>query len=164
MVFKRIVHTIMLLSATEPPELSLTGWRRARLLETHDGDTMKVAIVFRGKVVKVSVRLLGVNTPEVRTKNPEEKAAGVAARDFVAAWALPGCMNVGGSYTEAALKEAYAATRVMLDVEFQGADKFGSRYLGRVHRNGECLNDLLISSGHAVAYDGGTKPAFAGKT
>lgn len=162
MGFKNIFDTIMLWSATDPPELGLTGMRRVRLLETHDGDTMKVAVVFRGKVVKVSVRLLGVDTPEVRTKNPAEKAAGVAARDFVAAWALPGRMNVGGRYTEAALKETYAATRVMLDVDFKGADKF-ARYLGRVYKDGECLNDLLISSGHAVAYDGGTKPTFAEK-
>jgi micrococcal nuclease len=164
MGFKNLLHTIMLRSATDPPEFEIAGWRRARLVETHDGDTMKVAIVLRGKVVKVGVRLLGVDTPEVRTKNPAEKAAAVAARDYVAAWALPGRMHVDGSYTEAALKEAYAATRVMLDVEFSGADKFAKRYLGRVHRNGECLNDLLISSGHAVPYDGGKKSAFAGKT
>lgn len=161
--FKNMLHTIMLRAASDPPEFQIAGRRRARLIETHDGDTMKVAIVLRGKVVKVAVRLLGVNTPEVRTKNPEEKAAGVAARDFVAAWALPGRMQVGGRYTEGALKEAYAATHVMLDVDFQGADKFGNRVLGRVYRHGECLNDLLISSGHAVAYDGGKKAEFVKK-
>lgn len=163
MGFKNILHNIMLRSAIDPPEFQIAGVRRARLLETHDGDTMKVAIVLRGKVIKVAVRLLGVNTPEVRTKNPEEKSAGVAARDFVAAWALPKRMHVGGRYTEAALKEAYAETHVMLDVDFQGTDKFGGRYLGRVYLRGECLNDLLISSGHAVAYDGGTKAAFVPK-
>jgi endonuclease YncB( thermonuclease family) len=145
-LFKNIVHTMMLRAAIDPPEFEISGRHRARLLETHDGDTMKVAIVLRGKVVKVAVRLLGVNTPEVRTKNSEEKAAGVAARDFVAAWALPGRMNVGGKYTEAALKDAFAETPVMLDVDFEGADKFGGRNLGRVYRHGECLNDLLISS------------------
>lgn len=31
------------------------------------------------------------------------------------------------------------------------------------NRHGECLNDLLISSGHAVAYDGGTKAGFVKK-
>lgn len=160
--FKKMLHTIMLRSASDPPEFQIAGRRRARLLETHDGDTMKVAIVLRGKVVKVAVRLLGVNTPEVRTKDADE-AAGVAARDFVAAWALPGRMQVGGRYTEGALKEAYAATHVMLYIDFQGADKFGNRTLGRVYRHGECLNDLLISSGHAVAYDGGTKAEFVKK-
>lgn len=162
MGLKNILHTIMLRTATDPPEFQIAGRRRARLLETHDGDTMKVAIVLRGKVVKVAVRLLGVNTPEVRTKNPEEKVAGVAARDFVAAWALPERMQVGGRYTEGALKEAYAATYVMLDVDFQGADKYG-RNLAYAYkpRCQTSLSDLLIANGHAVEYNGGTKMAYA---
>ena len=153
----------MLRAATDPPEFQIAGRHKARLLETHDGDTMKVAVVLRGKVFKVAVRLLGVDAPEVRTKNPEEKAAGVAARDFVAAWALPERMKVGGSYAEATLKRAYAETHVMLEVDFHGPDKFGGRHLGRVYRRGECLNDLLLSSGHAVAYGGGTKADFVKK-
>lgn len=164
MVFKKLFETLMLRSATDPPEFQIVGRRRARLLETHDGDTMKVAIVLRGKVVKVAVRLAGVNTPEVRTKNPEEKAAGIAARDFVAAWALPGRMQVNGSYTEAALKAAYAESRVMLDVDFEGPDKYG-RQIGSVYKPGcqTSLSDVLIANGHAVEYDGGTKADFVKK-
>lgn len=161
MGIRNFLHAVMLRAATAPPELQIAGRRRARLLETHDGDTIKVAVVLHGKVVKVAVRLLGVDTPEVRTKNPEEKAAGIRARNFVAAWALPGRFTVEGVYGESALKAAYAEKAVMLEVDFKGTDKYG-RHIGSVYRPGcgRSLSDLLISSGHAVAYDGGTKAGF----
>ena len=141
---------------------ALAGRRRARLLETHDGDTMKVAIVEGGRVRKVTIRVLGVDTPEVRARDPAEKAAGIRARDFVAAWALPAQFSVGGAYAEADLKRAYAEEPVMLDVDFAGRDKYG-RALGAVYKPGgqTSLSDELVAAGHAVAYDGGTKASFS---
>lgn len=140
----------------------LHGRRRARLLETHDGDTVKVAIVKGGKTYKVTVRVLGVDTPEVRSKDPAEKAAGLRARNFVAAWALPDKFSVDGDYTEAALKAAYAETPVMLEVDFKGTEKYG-RSIGAVYKPGcgASLSELLIANGHAVEYDGGTKAQFS---
>lgn len=140
----------------------LHGRRQARLLETHDGDTMKVAIVKGGKAHKVTIRVLGIDTPEVRSKDPAEKAAGIRARNFVAAWALPDRFAVDGVYGESALKAAYAETPVMLEVDFKGTEKFG-RNLALVYKPGcqTSLSDLLIANGHAVEYDGGKKTTFA---
>lgn len=162
---KKLMHARSLKAAAtdDLPEFGkLFGRRQARLLETHDGDTMKVAIVKGGKVHKVTIRVLGIDTPEVRSKDPKEKAAGIRARNFVAAWALPDRFEVDGVYGESALKAAYAETPVMIEVDFRGTDKFG-RGLASVYKPGcaSSLSDLLIANGHAVAYDGGTKTQFS---
>ena len=48
-----------------------------RLLDVHDGDTVTVAAPFLGdaRVIHCSVRLCGVNAPEMTDRNPEGKAA-----------------------------------------------------------------------------------------
>lgn len=156
-------HHLKAADTDDLPEFGkLFGRRQARLLETHDGDTMKVAIFKGGKVRKVTVRVAGVDTPEVRSKNPDEKAAGIRARNFVAAWALPDRFQVDGVYSESALKAAYAETPVMIEIDFQGTDKY-ARFLGSAYKPGctASLSDLLIANGHAVAYDGGTKAKFS---
>jgi endonuclease YncB( thermonuclease family) len=160
--FKGCLHARRLRGLPESlPEFGkLTGRRRARLLETHDGDTIKVAIVEGGKAQQFTVRVLGVDTPEVRSKDPAEKAAGIRARNFVAGWALPDRFSVDGVYSEQELKAAYADTPVMLEVDFKGTDKYG-RGLASVYKPGcgTSLSDLLIANGHAVEY-GGRKPVF----
>lgn len=155
---KQLFDKHRLKKAVAPPEFQITGVRIARLLETHDGDSMKVSVVLHGKVVKMTCRLLGVDTPEIRTKNDDERRRATLARDFVAAWALPGTHEVGGMYKEADLKKAYADTPVFVTVDFRGQEKFG-RTLAVVSKRGgsTTLNDLLIEHGHAVAYVGGTK-------
>jgi micrococcal nuclease len=162
-MFKACLHAQKLTDLPDDlPEFGkLYGRRQARLLETHDGDTMKVAIVKGGKAHKVTIRVLGIDTPEVRSKDPAEKAAGIRARNFVAEWALPGRFSVDGVYSESALKAGYAETPVMLEVDFKGTDKYG-RAIGDIYKPGcaTSLSDLLIANGHAVEYDGGTKTAF----
>ena len=104
-----------------------------------DGDTVDVtfdlgfSILYRDRV-----RLVGINTPEKRTRDLVEKEKGIAASDFAAAW-----------------YEAQESIRVQTSVDDKG--KVG-RVLGRIiGDNDECLNDVLVEQGHAVVYDGGKR-------
>lgn len=60
---------------------------KAHVKKILDGDTIDLLIDvgfnmhFSGRV-----RLYGVNTPESRTSNPQEKIAGLAAKEFVENW------------------------------------------------------------------------------
>lgn len=60
---------------------------KAHVKKVLDGDTIDLLIDvgfnmhFSGRV-----RLYGVNTPESRTSNPQEKIAGLAAKEFVENW------------------------------------------------------------------------------
>ena len=114
-------------------------------LKVVDGDTIDAEIDLGFDIkVKKRVRFMGINAPESRTKDLEEKARGLAAKDRVKAL-LDGCKNI--------------------TLKSHGIGKFG-RCLGELHLDvvdGQekltlvSLNELLINEGHATKYDGGKR-------
>ena len=110
-----------------------------------DGDTIDAKIDLGFDVwVKKRVRFMGVNTPESRTRDLEEKATGLAAKERVK-------------------QLLEGANRIRLDSH--GVGKYG-RCLGELHVDivdGQesitmiSINDLLIKEGHAVEYHGGKR-------
>ena len=106
----------------------------AKVLSVYDGDTVKVAFPFEGKMFRWNCRLDGVDTPEIRTTNQKEKEFGYQVRDH--------------------LREKILGKVVIIQCgEF---DKYG-RLLIRVTSEGIVVNQWLIDNGYAFAYDGGTK-------
>ena len=114
-------------------------------LKVVDGDTIDAEIDLGFDIkVKKRVRFMGINAPESRTKDLEEKARGLAAKDRVKAL-LDGCENI--------------------QLKSHGVGKFG-RCLGEIMLDtidGQekltlvSLNELLIKEGHAVEYHGGKR-------
>ena len=111
---------------------------RCKCVAVYDGDTCKVVGIRRGEKVKVTIRLHGIDSPEIRTKDPDEKVAAIKARDVL-------------------------RTRIlnkMINVRFVCADKYHGREVAILSdREGE-INSWMISSNHAVPYDGGKKSKF----
>jgi len=115
------------------------------LLKVVDGDTIDANIDLGFDTsVKKRVRFLGVNTPECRTRDLEEKAKGLAAKDRV--------------------KQLLEGSN-RIQLTSHGVGKFG-RCLGEIHIDMvdgkekmtlESLNELLIKEGHAVEYHGGKR-------
>jgi len=58
---------------------------RAVITKVYDGDTLtaEIDLGFKMWAKKVKLRLAGVNTPEIRSKNPAQKALAIKARDRV---------------------------------------------------------------------------------
>ena len=114
----------------------------ARVVKVVDGDTLDVVIDLGFDVhVKQRIRLVGVNTPESRTKDLEEKALGLAAKAYVEDWC------------DSCSKDVFVKT------EKDGTGKYG-RLLARVFADEDqqvCLNEQLIDSGHATEYWGGAR-------
>ena len=114
-------------------------------LKVVDGDTIDAEIDLGFDIkVKKRVRFMGINAPESRTKDLEEKAKGLAAKDRVKAL-LDGCDNI--------------------QLKSHGVGKFG-RCLGEIMLDivdGQekltlvSLNELLINEGHATEYHGGKR-------
>lgn len=118
-------------------EFSFEGqFKEAKVLSVYDGDTITVAFPFGGKMFKWNCRLIGVDTPELRTRNLKEKEFGYKVRDF--------------------LREKILGKIVKLSCK--DFDKYG-RLLVEVYDSDttDSINNWLIDNGYAFAYDGGTK-------
>ena len=145
------------------PVFNLAGQAMyARLLEIHDGDSPKLVIEVAGKLYKVMTRLVGVDTPEINSKDPKEKALAVRARNYVANWAMPDRFHEGGTYTEKDIKGALWRTAVIVYVKCGAQDKYG-RLLAELYTScpsderSESLNERLVEQGYGDSYDGGRK-------
>ena len=117
------------------------AWRYdASLLRVIDGDTVDAMIDLGFSTHrKVRIRFYGINTPETRTKDAEEKKAGKKAT--------------------ARLVELLEADGNDFVVQSHGIGKFG-RCLGELFTEslGEVsINQTLIDEGHGVAYFGGKR-------
>jgi micrococcal nuclease len=110
-----------------------------------DGDTIDVTIDLGFDLYKKErVRVAGVDTPEKRTKNLEEKALGIEATNWLKE-KLEGAINGDD--------ELSVRTELV-----GGVGKYG-RLLGWLYIGDELLslNEQMITEGYAHAYDGGTK-------
>lgn len=106
------------------------------LVRVIDGDTIDVDIDLGFNVIlsKRRVRLMGIDTPESRTRNLAEKALGLRAKER--------------------LQELCGEKLQLLS---EGTDKYG-RVLGIPHTiEGRNICDILVTEGHAVPYFGGKK-------
>ena len=111
-----------------------------------DGDTVDALIDLGfGVHVKKRIRLAGINAPESRTRDKQEKILGLAAKDRLIAM-MEGADN-------------------KFELESQELGKYG-RLLGKLHidkLDGKdlitktCVNDCLVKEGYATEYDGGKR-------
>ena len=113
-----------------------------------DGDTVDATIDLGFDVLyKTRVRLYGINTPETRTRDLEEKAKGLAAKERL---------------NEIINKAVHMGHHLILQTKEKG--KFG-RYLGVIiiedcrpdHDTRTDVNQLLVEEGHAEPYYGGKR-------
>jgi len=112
----------------------------AKIRRWVDGDTVDVTLDLGFDILYNNrIRLYGINTPESRTRDLEEKKRGLAAKDRVKE-----LCPVGSSITLKTTKD--------------GRGKFG-RILGEIFVPGvvQSVNQLLVEEGHAVEYDGGKR-------
>jgi|TARA_R110000824_G_scaffold24927_5_gene87290 micrococcal nuclease len=111
----------------------------AKLVRIIDGDTFVANLDLGFSTTrKETVRMSGINTPESRTRDLEEKRHGLAAKKVLSGL----------------LKEA---SELVITVEDIG--KFG-RALGVVYADGVDINTKLIDDGYAYPYTGQKKMTY----
>jgi micrococcal nuclease len=130
---------------TPPSRKSCYNFRVTEINRVLDGDTIDVTIDLGFDLYKKErVRVAGVDTPEKRTKNLEEKALGIEATNWLKE-KLEGAI--------AGDDELSVRTELV-----GGVGKYG-RLLGWLYIGDELvsLNEQMISEGYALPYAGGTK-------
>jgi micrococcal nuclease len=120
-------------------KFSLNGYKTfAKCVHVYDGDTIHVVFKMPNSndCYKWVIRMMGIDTPEMKTKNTYEKQLAIKARDF--------------------LRDLILDKIIVVDcLDF---DKYG-RLLGDLYVEGNemTISNQLIEKGYAKAYDGGTK-------
>ena len=130
---------------TPPSRKSCYNFRVIKIDRVVDGDTIDVTIDLGFDLYKKErVRVAGVDTPEKRTKNLEEKALGIDATN----WLKKELQDVLDGDDELIVRTELHG----------GVGKYG-RLLGWLYVGDEAvsLNEQMITQGYAHAYDGGTK-------
>jgi len=124
---------------------------RCKVIKVIDGDTVDVDIDLGFDILLKDerVRIMGIDTPESRTRDKVEKKFGLASK--------------------ARLKELIGGKSgpiLKTQINKKGEDmrgKFG-RILGDfVTEDGRMVTDILVEEGHAVAYFGGSKDEIQDK-
>ena len=130
---------------TPPSRKSCYNFRVVSIDKVLDGDTIDVTIDLGFDLYKKErVRIAGVDTPEKRTRDLEEKALGIDATNWLK-----------GKLTETIKGDDELTIRTELK---GGVGKYG-RLLGWLYvgEDNVSLNEKMIEEGYAWSYDGGTK-------
>ena len=131
---------------TPPSRKSCYNFRVTSIDRVLDGDTIDVTIDLGFDLYKKErVRVAGVDTPEKRTRDLEEKELGIDATNWLKE-KLDGAI--------AGDDDLVIRTELV-----GGVGKYG-RLLGWLYIGGDSassLNEQMIEEGYAWAYDGGTK-------
>ena len=139
------LQNISMGAMTPPSRKSCYNFRVVKIDKVLDGDTIDVTIDLGFDLYKKErVRVAGVDTPEKRTRNLEEKALGIDATNWL----------------KKELKDVLDGDdELIVRTELHGGvGKYG-RLLGWLYVGDEelSLNEQMITQGYAHAYDGGTK-------
>ena len=112
----------------------------SKVISVYDGDTFRVDIDELSPIAgkNISIRVNGVDTPEIRGKCESEKELAIEARDYVA--------------------ELLEGADEILLVDTERGKYF--RILAVVMIDGVNLTKLLIDNGLGYAYTGGTKKSW----
>jgi micrococcal nuclease len=113
---------------------------KGKVVKVYDGDTFTIAcpLVIDGiqtkTIYRFSVRIKGIDTPEIKTKNIMEKSLANIARGAL-------CSKIENKVVELKNVETEKYGRILADVFVEGID----------------IGKWMLDSKHAVYYNGGTK-------
>ena len=118
---------------------------KCKILRVVDGDTVDVDIDlgFGVWMHKERVRMMGIDTPESRTRDKVEKAFGLASKERLKELLPIGSIQI-----------------LKTEIDRSGEDKKGKfgRILGDfITEDDRRCTTILVEEGHAVAYFGGSK-------
>ena len=116
-------------------------YRIKSITKVVDGDTIdaNIDLGFDISLTK-RIRLAGIDTPESRTRNLEEKALGLESKEW--------------------LKKALEGAKdILIKTELPDSTEKYGRIIGHLFINDQetSLNNQMIDEGYALAYEGGKK-------
>ena len=121
-----------------------------KVVKVYDGDTITVATPLdytRAPIYHFSVRLRGIDSPEIRGSSPEEKAAALAAKNALSEKIMNRMVFLQNIDTE---KYGRVLADVFLEEPGPGSGKSET----------QSISEWMLQNHYAVDYDGTTKVAW----
>lgn len=144
----------------DTPFFSMAGTQMyARLVNLYDADTIHVIMPLGKQYHKFAVRLLGIDSPEIKNANKEAKAIAIRARDRLAELCGISVPDLEPDTKKKYLKNYLQDNVCLVWLECSEQDKFG-RCLGNVKKqesDTEYFSDIMLREKLVYSYDGGTK-------
>ena len=132
----------------------------ARVLDVYDGDTVTLAVPFLGKVFACACRIKGIDTPEMKSRDPAEKARARAARARLLLYCCGETVGDSADWPRERVRSFLKDHCTFAWILCYEPDKYG-RVLIDLYNDPEraqsSASEVMLREGHAYAYDGGTK-------
>lgn len=140
MLFRRQHQRQTLQDIDDAPFFSLNGYSTpAKVVKVYDGDTIHVIFKYFDKYLKWRCRIAHIDTPELKTKNEEEKTKGHMVKDKVSELLLGKIVHI-----DCFDFDKYG--RLLIEVKLPDSTKK--------------LHEWLLENNYAHSYEGGTKQAW----
>ena len=139
---------------------------QAKITNVYDADTCRAVFYLGEKLVKYTIRLKGIDTPEIRPKKTVEfrdeqiKAAKKSRNRFIQL-CTDQSIEINKEYKKKEIQSLIDNNKKLIILKCHEFDKYG-RLLATIHDdvNSPSLNQILIDEQYAYKYDGGTKLKF----
>jgi micrococcal nuclease len=113
--------------------------RKARVVSVYDGDTITVLMYWKKLPIRTNIRIYGIDTPELNSKNKRVREKALEAKQLV----------------HELLYEK------IVPIKLVKADKYGGRIVGVVYtKKKEMVSEILLEKGLAKPYFGGQKDGW----
>ena len=143
----------LLQQSCKTPKFSLEdGVYLAKCVKCYDADTIHVVIKYKDTYTRFCCRLLGIDTAEIRSKDPDEKIFAKGSRDYLRDLILDKLVVI-----KCGVFDKYGRLLIHL-YSTTCQEETELEKIGLVWE--DSLNYQLVTQGHAYQYGGGTKLKF----
>lgn len=134
-----------------------------RVVDIYDGDTCTVVIKFNNEFFKHTVRLCGIDTCEMKSKDDNNKNNAINARnrlyELVTKCKLEPKNGSSKNYSRNEIRKLLNSNVYLCHLKIKSLDKYG-RFLANMYcdeNSTESFSDIMLKEHLAYNYDGGTK-------
>lgn len=142
-----------------------------KVVNVYDADTCKVVFYLNDELVKYTIRLKGIDTPEMKPPSSDKNRKiqikqAKRSRNRLIQLSTDCDLELESDLSKSKIQTLINNNKKIIQIRCEEFDKYGrllaSLFGNESNESNECLsfNDILIKEGYAYKYEGGTKKKF----
>ena len=137
-----------------------------KVVNVYDADTCKVVFYLNDELVKYTIRLKGIDTPEMKPPSSDKNRKiqikeAKRSRNRLIQLSTDCDLELESDLSKSKIQNLINHNKKIIKIHCEEFDKYG-RLLANLFSNESNIsfNDILIKEGYAYKYEGGTKNKF----